>query len=75
MRLENYLPTRTLGLVVHSLDIATALPDIEPPEFSDQLLSEIAMVGATAAVLQGRGVELMLALTGRGSLSPGFSIV
>jgi len=26
-------------------------------------------------VLQGRGVELMLALTGRGSLSPGFSIV
>jgi hypothetical protein len=39
------------------------------------LLSEVARVGATAAVLQGRGVELMLALTGRGSLSPGFSIV
>ena len=75
MRLENYLSTRTFELVVHSLDIAAAVPDIEPPEFSDQLLSEIARVGATAAVLQGRGVELMLALTGRGSLSPGFSIV
>ena len=75
MRLENYLSTRTFELVVHSLDIAAAVPDIEPPEFSDQLLSEVARVGATAAVLQGRGVELMLALTGRGSLSPGFSIV
>ncbi len=75
MRLENYLPTRTLELVVHSLDIATALPDIEPPEFSDQLLSEVARVAATAAVLRGSGVELMLALTGRATLSPGFSMV
>ena len=61
--------------VVHSLDIAAAVPDIEPPEFSDQLLSEVARVAATAAVLLGRGVELMLALTGRGTLRPGFSIV
>jgi uncharacterized protein (TIGR03083 family) len=75
MHLETYLSTRTLELVVHSLDIAAALPDIEPPEFSDQLLSEVARVAATAAVLQGRGVELMLALTGRASLSPSFSIV
>jgi uncharacterized protein (TIGR03083 family) len=75
MHLESYLSTRNFELVVHSLDIAAAVPNIEPPEFSDQLLSEVARVGATAAVLQGRGVELMLALTGRGSLSPGFSIV
>ena len=75
MRLENYLPTRTLELVVHSLDIATAVPDTEPPEFSDQLLSEVARVAATAAVLRGGGVELMLALTGRATLSPGFSVV
>jgi len=75
MHLENYLSTRTFELVVHSLDIAAALPDIEPPEFSDQLLSEVARVAATAAVLLGRGVELILALTGRGSLSPGFSVV
>ena len=75
MHLESYLSTRTLELVVHSLDIAAAVADIEPPEFSDQLLSEVARVAATAAVLRGRGVELMLALTGRASLSPGFSIV
>lgn len=75
MRLENYLSTRTFELVVHSLDIAAAVPDLEPPEFSDQLLSEVARVAATAAVLRGRGVELLLALTGRATLSPGFSMV
>ena len=75
MRLENYLSTRTFELVVHSLDIAAAVPDIEPPEFSDQLLSEVARVAATAAVLRGGGVELMLALTGRAALRPGFSVV
>jgi len=74
-RLENYLPTRSFELVVHSLDIAAAVPDIEGPEFSDQLLSEVARVAATAAVLLGRGVEMMLALTGRASLRPGFSVV
>jgi uncharacterized protein (TIGR03083 family) len=75
MRLETYLPTRSFELVVHSLDIAAAVPDIEGPEFSEQLLSQVARVAATAAVLLGRGVEMMLALTGRGTLSPGFSVV
>jgi uncharacterized protein (TIGR03083 family) len=75
MHLESYLSTRTFELVVHSLDIAAAVPDVEPPEFSDQLLSEVARVAATAAVLRGRGVELLLAVTGRAALSPGFSIV
>jgi hypothetical protein len=75
MHLENYLSTRTFELVVHSLDIAAAVPDVEPPEFSDQLLSEVARVAATAAVLRGSGVELLLALTGRAALSPGFSMV
>ena len=31
MRLESYLSTRTFELVVHSLDIAAAVPEIEPP--------------------------------------------
>lgn len=75
MRLETYLPTRSFELVVHSLDIAAAVPDIEGPEFSDQLLSQVARVAATSAVLLGHGVELMLALTGRATLSPGFSVV
>jgi hypothetical protein len=75
MRLENYLPTRSLELVVHSLDIAAAVPEVDRPEFSDQLLSQVARVAATAAVLQGRGVELMLALTGRAPLNADFSVV
>jgi uncharacterized protein (TIGR03083 family) len=75
MHLEAYLPTRSFELVVHSLDIAAAVPDVEGPEFSDQLLSQVARVAATSAVLLGHGVELMLALTGRATLSPGFSVV
>jgi hypothetical protein len=75
MRLESYLSTRTFELVVHSLDITAAVPEIEPLGFSDQLLSEVVRVAATAAVLRGRGVELLRALTGRGALSPGFSMV
>ena len=75
MYLESYLSTRTLELVVHSLDLAAAVPDIEQPEFSDQLLGEVARVAATAGVLLGHGVEMMLAFTGRGTLSPGFSVV
>jgi Mycothiol maleylpyruvate isomerase N-terminal domain len=46
MQLESYLPTRTLELVVHSLDIAAAAPNTEPPAFSDQLLAEVARVAA-----------------------------
>jgi len=75
MYLASYLPTRTLELVVHSLDIAAAVPNIEPPQFSAEVLSEVARVAATAAVLLGRGTELILALTGRGALSAKFSIV
>jgi hypothetical protein len=75
MRLEKYLSTRTFELVVHSLDIAAAVPRIESPEFSDQLLSEVVRVAATTAVLLGRGVELLRAITGRATLSPGFSMV
>lgn len=75
MRLENYLPTRSFELVVHSLDIAAAVSDIDGPEFGDQLLSEVARVAATTAVLLDRGIEMMLALTGRATLRPGFSVV
>ena len=63
MRLRNYLPTRTFELVVHGLDIATALGlDADVPPIA---LREAAGL-ATAAVLdQGRGADLLLTLTGR----------
>ncbi len=74
MRLEAYLPTRTFELVVHTLDIAAAA-SIEPPGYSDQLLSEVAAIAATAAVIRGFGPELLRALTGRQPLRPDFSVV
>jgi hypothetical protein len=74
MRLSSYLPTRTFELVVHSLDIAhaTGLP---APRWSESVLAEVATVASRAAVLEGRGAELVLALTGRGPLPDGFSVV
>lgn len=74
MRLRTYLPTRTLELVVHGLDIATAVR-LPAPDYGHAVLSEVAEVAAGAAVLQGRGLELIRALTGRAPLPNGFSMV
>jgi uncharacterized protein (TIGR03083 family) len=74
MRLDSYLPTRTFELVVHGFDIAAAT-SIEPPTYSEQLLSEVVGIAATAAVIRGSGPELLRALTGRQSLRSDFSIV
>ncbi|MBA3528374.1 MAG: maleylpyruvate isomerase N-terminal domain-containing protein [Propionibacteriaceae bacterium] len=74
MRLSNYLPTRTFELVVHSLDIAAAAA-VDAPAFDEDLLAEVATLAARIAVSQGRGVELILAMTGRRRLGDGFSVV
>jgi uncharacterized protein (TIGR03083 family) len=74
MRLSSYLSTRTFELVVHGIDIANAA-GLEPPAYTDQLLTQVAALAAGAAVLRGRGVELIQALTGRAALDPNFSMV
>jgi uncharacterized protein (TIGR03083 family) len=74
MRLRQYLPTRTFELVVHGLDIARAA-ELPAPDYSTGLLTEVLALTAAAAVLGGRGPELLLALTGRTTLPPGFSVV
>jgi uncharacterized protein (TIGR03083 family) len=74
MRLRQYLPTRTFELVVHGLDIARAAGR-PAPDYSADLLTEVLGLAAAAAVLAGRGPELLLGLTGREPLSPDFSIV
>ena len=74
MHLDSYLPTRSFELVVHGLDIAAAA-SIEPPGYSEQLLSQVAAITATAAVIRGFGPELLRALTGRQPLRPDFSVV
>jgi uncharacterized protein (TIGR03083 family) len=74
MRLRQYLPTRTFELVVHGLDIARSA-GLPAPSYSADLLAEVLGLAGAAAVLGGRGPELLLALTGREPLSPDFSIV
>lgn len=73
MRLAAYLPTRTFELAVHGADIAaaTGLPVALPPS----VLAEAAALAARTAVVQGHGPVVLAALTGRGALPAGFSVV
>ena len=71
MRLRDYLPTRTFELVVHGLDISTAVPVRWAPP-PDALREAVALAGEVA-VLRGEGTMLLRLVTGR---EPGgFSIV
>lgn len=73
MPLHEYLRTRIFELVVHSLDIAKAadLP-LELPAF---LIADAASLAARVAVLRGDGRDVLFALTGRGTLREGFTIL
>ncbi len=73
MPLSAYLPTRTFELVVHTLDLAAAInaPGAPPTE----PLAASLELAAGLAVHSGRGVEVLLALTGRQTLPAGFSLV
>ena len=73
MWLSDYLPTRTFELVVHSLDIAGATG--APIALDQAALSTANALAARIAVAQGKGIELLTATTGRGELSPDFSVV
>jgi hypothetical protein len=73
MRLEDYLRTRTFELVVHGLDIERACG--ARAAFDTDALTDAATLAAEVAVATGRGPELVLALTGRESLPPDFSVV
>jgi uncharacterized protein (TIGR03083 family) len=73
MRVGAYVPTRTVELVIHGLDIAAATG--VPAVFSRHALAEVAVVLARTSVELGQGPELLAALTGRGSLPQGFSTV
>ena len=66
--LAAYLPSRTAELVLHGLDLDTS---IEPPI---EALVGCAVFLATQAVDSGHGVEVVRALSGRGTLEPGFSL-
>jgi uncharacterized protein (TIGR03083 family) len=73
MRLSEYLPTRIFELGLHSVDLARAIgvPEALPPEVTDNVLA----LAVDVAKRRGDSHALMCALTGRGPLQPGYSIV
>lgn len=73
MRLADYLPTRTFELVVHGLDVARATG--LDAAYDEEVLAEATDLAARIAVRTGRGPTVLLALTGRDDLPPGFSVV
>jgi hypothetical protein len=73
IRLSSYLPTRTFELAVHGLDIAEAAGvSTLPPE---RVLRDALDLATTLALQSGEGAGLLLALTGRRRLAPGFSVL
>ena len=73
MRVAAYLPTRTFELCVHGLDIAAAT-DV-PVDLPAPAVEEACSLAAVTAAQRGLGPSLLLAMTGRRGLSPGFSVV
>lgn len=66
MTLSAYLPTRTLELVVHTLDLCRAMGAVPPPELDVPIVATLELVGRIAARRQHRA-DLLLLLLGRGS--------
>lgn len=73
MRLSAYLPTRTFELAVHGLDLTVACGlDRRPP---DHVLADAGRTAMQLADERGRAPEVLRALTGRGGLPEGFSLL
>jgi uncharacterized protein (TIGR03083 family) len=71
--LSEYLRTRVLELVVHTIDLsrATGIPNTLPDA---TIVDALALATATAAQ-RGEGETVLMALTGRGPLPEGYSVV
>ncbi|UNX56113.1 maleylpyruvate isomerase N-terminal domain-containing protein [Georgenia sp. TF02-10] len=73
MRLADYLPTRTFELVVHTCDLAVALGRSPRPPHA-AAASALRLAGELA-VRGGHADVVLLALTGRRPLPPGFTVL
>ena len=74
MTLIAYLPTRTLELTVHTLDLAEAVHLDPPAVLAAPVMASVELVASAA----GRGPDasaVLLALAGRRGLPEGFSVV
>lgn len=73
MRLADYLPTRVFELAVHGCDLCRALDlPLDVPELPAR--QALALIGGLAA-WDGVAGAALLALTGRGPLPDGFSVM
>ncbi|AUI49602.1 maleylpyruvate isomerase N-terminal domain-containing protein [Arthrobacter crystallopoietes] len=72
-RFSDYLPTRIFELAVHSLDLAAACS--VPASLSSDVEKAAMNVAVEIAAARGEGSLLLLAMTGRTALPPGFSVV
>lgn len=73
MRLSDYLPTRTFELTVHGADLANALgQSIDIPASA---AAQALRIVSDIAALDGNAASVLFALTGRSSLSAGFSVL
>ena len=66
--LDSYLPSRAAELVVHGLDLDTS---VDPPA---EALADCGAFLVSQAVASGRGVDVVRALSGRGTLAPAFNV-
>lgn len=66
--LDSYLPSRTAELVLHGLDLQ---PSLNPPT---EALADCGTYLMSQAVRSGRGADVVRALSGRGTLPPGFTV-
>jgi uncharacterized protein (TIGR03083 family) len=73
MRLDDYLPTRTFELAVHTCDLATALG--LPLEVPATAAAQALRLVSELAVSSGQAGPLLLAATGRPVLPPGYSVL
>ncbi|MEO7146529.1 MAG: maleylpyruvate isomerase N-terminal domain-containing protein [Terrimesophilobacter sp.] len=73
IHLDEYLRTRVLELVVHTIDLsrATGIPHGLTP----LAVEEAVTLASRVASRQGAGEDLLLAMTGRVTLPEGFSVV
>ncbi|MDE2803501.1 MAG: maleylpyruvate isomerase family mycothiol-dependent enzyme [Chloroflexota bacterium] len=73
VRLIDYLPTRVLEVVVHTMDVANAVGvEVEPPAAAQYV--SLALLGEIA-VAQGEGTMLTMALCGRHPLPDGYNVL
>jgi hypothetical protein len=74
IELADYLPTRTLELTVHSLDMVAALESATPEQLREPVASCLELLAAAVGE-SDLASDVLLALTGRKALPPNLHVV